>query len=180
MRQHVTVGWWGGGVGRMWGAGVGQGGASCCASQAQLRLLSTVWTTNNVGGRAGWNCTYGSVGSLEATNLLLSGGELLRRYDWLQDLENKVPELVVVLVEQNNEAGALGVERRGDVQQRLLSKLGDLLIGQRRCLVELVVGAARLDGLEEGAARHGAGVSGGWEVVREEWECFASQERRRY
>jgi hypothetical protein len=114
----------------MWGAGVGQGGASYRASQAQLRLLSTVWTTN-VGGRAGWNCTYGSVGSLEATNLLLSGGELLRRYDWLQDLENKVPELVVVLVEQNNEAGALGVERRRDVQQRLLSKLGDLLIRQR-------------------------------------------------
>jgi hypothetical protein len=131
MHQHVTVGWWDGGVGRMWGAGVGQGGASYCASQARLRLLSTVWTTNNVGGRADWNWTYGSVGSLEATNLLLSGGELLRRYDWLQDLENKVPELVVVLVEQNNEAGALGVERRRDVQQRLLSKLGDLLIRQR-------------------------------------------------
>jgi hypothetical protein len=55
MRQHVTVGWWDGGVGGMWGASVGQGGASYCASQAQLRLLSTVWTTNNVGGRAGWN-----------------------------------------------------------------------------------------------------------------------------
>jgi hypothetical protein len=117
MRQHVTVGWWDGGVGRMWGAGVGQGGASYRASQAQLRLLSTVWTTNNVGGRASWNWTYGSVGSLEATNLLLSSGELLRRYDWLQDFENKVPELVVVLVEQNDEAGALGVERRRNVQQ---------------------------------------------------------------
>lgn len=72
--------------------------------------------------------TYSAVGGLEAVDLLLGAVELVLRSKGLQDLDNVVPELLVVLVQQDNEAGGLAVEGRGNVEEGLLDKLLDLRV----------------------------------------------------
>jgi hypothetical protein len=51
--------------------------------------------------------TYGSFCSAEAANSLFCGWELLCRDHGLQHLEGEVPEAVMLLVEQEDEAGGL-------------------------------------------------------------------------
>jgi hypothetical protein len=97
----------------------------------------------------GATVTYRSVGSLEAVNLLLGAVERALRSERLEDIDNVVPELLVVLVEQDNKASGLRVEGRGDVEKGLLGELLDLRVRDRCLLVELVVCATLLDGLED-------------------------------
>jgi hypothetical protein len=94
---------------------------------------------------------------------LLCAGELLLGHHRLQHLEDIVPERVVVLVQEDNEAGRLRVEAGGHMENGLLSDVGDLLVWDGGLLVELVVGAALLDGVEEGLLRrHVCGCREGW------------------
>lgn len=78
----------------------------------------------------------------------------------------------MLLLDQKHNAGALAVERRRDVQDGLLDDLLDLGVGDGALLLEGVVGAAGLDGLEEGFGRHACG--GGREV----FVCSRVVERR--
>ena len=55
----------------------------------------------------------------------------------------------MVLVQEDNEAGALRVEGRRNMKKSLLGEIGNLLVGDGRLLVQLVVGAALLDSIEE-------------------------------
>ena len=93
--------------------------------------------------------TYRSVGGPEAVDLLLGAVERALGSERLEDLDNVVPELLVVLVEQDNDASRLRVEGRGDVEEGLLGELLDLRVRDGRLLVELVVCAALLDGLKD-------------------------------
>lgn len=54
--------------------------------------------------------THGSVRALEAVDLLCGLGELLLRCECFQHLKHVLPEGLVVLVEEDNETGGLGVE----------------------------------------------------------------------
>lgn len=90
---------------------------------------------------------------------MLPGG---LRDDGLQDIADDVPELVVLVLEQEHEAGGLGVERRGDVLDELGDDLLDAVVGDGRGLVEGVDAAAVGDGVEE---RGGRGHFGGGVVV---------------
>jgi hypothetical protein len=72
--------------------------------------------------------THRSVGSFKAIDLLLCAGELLLGHHRLQHLEDIVPERVVVLVQEDNEAGRLRVEAGGHMENGLLSDVGDLLV----------------------------------------------------
>lgn len=106
--------------------------------------------------------TYRSICALEAIELLLRLWELFLRHLRLQHLGDVVPEGLVVFVEQHDEAGGLRVEAGGDVEDGLLRDLGDLLVGDGRLLIELVVRAAVLDRLEEGLLTgHVVGGGGG-------------------
>jgi len=72
--------------------------------------------------------TYGAVGSAEAVDPLLGAVELILRGERLEDLDDVVPELLVVLVQEDDEAGGLRVERGGDMEKCLLNELLDLLV----------------------------------------------------
>ena len=88
--------------------------------------------------------------------------------DSFQDIADNVPELVVLVLEQEHEAGGLGVERRGDVLDELGEDLLDAGVGDGRGLVEGVDAAAVGDGLEEvGGGSHGVllGCCGGGECA---------------
>ncbi len=93
--------------------------------------------------------TYSAVGGPEAVDLLLGAVELILRSERLEDIDNVVPELLVVLVKQDDKTSGLTVERRGDVKDGLLGELLDLRVRDGRLLVELVVCAALLDGLDD-------------------------------
>lgn len=58
----------------------------------------------------GFFFTYSAVGSAEAADLLLGAFELVLGGEGLEDLDNVVPELLVVLVQEDNETSGLGVE----------------------------------------------------------------------
>jgi hypothetical protein len=91
----------------------------------------------------------------------LSRRELVRGHNGLQHLGHKVPEGLVLLVQEDHEARRLRVEARGDVEDGLLGDFGDLLVGNGSVFVELVDGAAVLDGVQEGLlAGHCCGSSG--------------------
>lgn len=79
----------------------------------------------------------------------------------LQDIADNVPELVVLVLEQEHEAGGLGVEGGGDVLDELGEDLLDAGVGDGRGLVEGVDAAAVGDGLEEvGGGSHCGGGCG--------------------
>ena len=59
--------------------------------------------------------TYGSVAGAEAGDAVASVLPLVLGHDALEDVADNVPELVVLVLEQEHEAGGLGVERGGDV-----------------------------------------------------------------
>lgn len=58
-------------------------------------------------------------------------------------------DLLVLGVEEDDNAGRLGVEAGGDVEDDLVDDLDDLLVALGRLLVKLVDGTAVLDGVEE-------------------------------
>lgn len=111
-------------------------------------------------------CTYSTSSGLEA--LQLRQGLVLE--DLLGDstgldkggesLSGQVPEAVVLLVQQNNQTGGLGVEGAGDVSDGVVDELLDLRVRDGAVLAELVDGAASLGGLEETVGRHGGGGGG--------------------
>ena len=99
----------------------------------------------------------GAVAGLEARELLVGGGPLLLGDDRLEDLAGNVPELLVLSLEEHDDAGALRVERGRDVEHNLLHDLLNACIGHGALVREGVVRAALLDRLEEGACGgHGA------------------------
>lgn len=62
-------------------------------------------------GRQGMEIeTYGSVSTLEHAQLLLGGSILIRRHDGLQNLLGDIPKLGVLILQQQHDAGGLGVE----------------------------------------------------------------------
>lgn len=93
--------------------------------------------------------TYSSVTSAEAGDAAASVLPLSLGDDGFQDIVDNVPELVVLVLEQEHEAGGLGVERGGDVLDELGEDLLDAGVGDGRGLVEGVDAAAVGDGLEE-------------------------------
>lgn len=94
--------------------------------------------------------TYGSVRGLEAVELGLRARlELILGDHGLEHLGGNVPELLVVLVQEDDDARRLRVERRGRVEDDLVDNLNNLLVRLGSLLVELVDGAALLDGIEE-------------------------------
>jgi hypothetical protein len=103
--------------------------------------------------------TYGSVASTEATDAVAGVLPLLLGNDGFEDVADDVPELVVLVLEQEHQAGGLGVERGGDVFDELGDDLFDAGVGDGRGLVEGVDAAAVGDGLEEvGLGSHIGGV----------------------
>jgi hypothetical protein len=95
-----------------------------------------------------------SVSGLEAIDLLLSGGESLGGNDGAESLLDDVPQLLVLLLEQDYSAGSLRVEAGRSVLDSLVDDLDDLRVGDGRLGLEGVDGAAGTDGVEEGGRRH--------------------------
>ena len=81
--------------------------------------------------------------------------------DGLQDIADNVPELVVLVLEQENEAGRLGVERGRNVLDDLGDDLLNAGVGDGRVLVEGVDAAAVGNGLEEAGGGSHCGGGGG-------------------
>ncbi len=122
--------------------------------------------------------TYGAVGIFEAIQTVTSVLPLVLGNKCLEDLGHDVPELGVLFLQQDHEAGGLGVERGWDIlrNERLVNVLNevktcpsklylnscredllDAVVGNRALLGELVDASAVLDRFLEGA--------GGIEVV---------------
>lgn len=103
---------------------------------------------------------YGSVGSLEHLQL----GQGLALEDSLGDgtggneaLEGgdgEIPQALVLLLQEDNQAGGLGVERAGNVQDSLVDDLFDLRVRDGGILAELVDGATVLSRLDESFGGH--------------------------
>ena len=103
--------------------------------------------------------TYSSVTSAETGNTAAGGFPLVLGDDGLQSIADNVPELVVLVLEKEDEAGGLGVEGGGDVLDELGDDLLNAGVGDGRVLVEGVDAAAVGDGLEEaGGGSHCGGV----------------------
>lgn len=94
----------------------------------------------------------GAVSRLEAVDALFRGGEVVTG-DGLQDLLGELPELVVLILEQDDNASGLRVEGGGNVQDGGLDDLLNLRVRDRRGLGELVDGAAGREG-GENVGRH--------------------------
>ena len=87
--------------------------------------------------------------SLETIKLLLSLRELILRNLRLQNLLDKLPELLVFVVEKHDQTSGLRVETAGDVLDGMLSDFLDTGVRDGEFVRELVDGAAVLDGVEE-------------------------------
>ena len=93
--------------------------------------------------------TYGEGSGLEAVDTSSGTLPALSGDDALEDLSGDVPELVVVGAEEDEHAVGLGVEGGGDVAQGVLDDLLDAVLGDSQLLVELVIGAAELDEVQD-------------------------------
>jgi hypothetical protein len=100
--------------------------------------------------------THSSVGTLKHCQLLLRGRVLVGRDHSLEGCLGDLPQLVMLILNQNNDAGALAVERGGSVEDGVADNLLHLLVVDGRPLLEGVVGTAGLDRIEI-VGRHGAG-----------------------
>jgi hypothetical protein len=89
------------------------------------------------------------MGSLEAIELLLSLGELVLRHLGLQHLLDKLPELLVFIIEQNNKTSRCRVETVRDVEDVVSSKLLNTSVGNGDLVGQLVDRSTVLDGTEE-------------------------------
>ena len=102
---------------------------------------------------------YGAVTATEASETVQGVLPGVRGHDGLEDVLHDVPELVVVLLEEKDNAGGLGVERGRDILDDVASDLLDLAVWDRRRVGELVDRTTVVDGLEEvGCVGHFDGV----------------------
>lgn len=124
--------------------------------------------------------TYSSVASAEAGNAGASVLPLGLGDDGLEDVAHDVPELVVLVLEQEHEAGGLRVEGGGDVLDKLADDLFDAVVGDGGGLVEGVDAAAVGNGLEEvGVGSHCGGLSvGSRGECAGDWSCEERQSGR--
>lgn len=72
--------------------------------------------------------TYSSVASAETGNAAAGGFPLVLRDDGLQSIADNVPEFVVLVLQQEDQTGGLGVERRGYVFDELRDDLFDAVV----------------------------------------------------
>lgn len=98
----------------------------------------------------------GAGGGLEAGVALGRGLPAVGGHDLLEHVRGDVPQLVVLGAVEHEHAVRLRVEGRGGLDQVLLHDRRDLVRGDGQLLVQLVEGAAGLEGFEEGG-RHGGG-----------------------
>ena len=82
-----------------------------CKLSHIMQHAAPQWCFNRRAPIEGDVATYSAVGGPEAADLLLGTVELVLGGKRLQDLDNVVPELLVVLVKQDNNASRLRVER---------------------------------------------------------------------
>lgn len=108
-------------------------------------------------GRDGRKEAYGSVACAEARDAVAGRLPLVLGHDGFQDVAHDVPELVVLVLEEEDQAGGLGVEGRGGVLDDVGDDLLDAGVGDRRGLVEGVDAATVGGSVEE---RHGGGHLG--------------------
>lgn len=101
--------------------------------------------------------TYSSVSSAEAGDAVASRLPLVLRHDGFEDVAHDVPELVVLVFQEEDQACGLGVEGGWDVLDEVGDDLLDAGIGDGGVLVEGVDAAAVGGGVEEG---HGGGHVG--------------------
>ena len=73
--------------------------------------------------------TYRSVRSPKTRNLGLRLRELIRRHDFLQHITCNIPELLVLVLEQQDDACGLRVEGGGGVQDGLVDDVLDAGVG---------------------------------------------------
>ncbi len=110
---------------------------------------------------------YRPVSLPEALDPLSSVLPLVLRHVGLEDVAHDVPESVVVVFKEDDDAGGLRVEGRGDLLDGEAEQLLDCLVVDGGFLVELVDGAAVHDGVLEagGGVGHvgggGEGTTGG-------------------
>lgn len=106
--------------------------------------------------RRGKKETYSSITSSEAVHLLGSSLKLIRWHNTLQNLLGDIPKLLMFSLEQQNDSGALRIERGRNVQNWLLDNLLDLAIGDGGFVAESVDGTTGLEEIDElGGWRHG-------------------------
>jgi len=98
--------------------------------------------------------TYRAITSLETIESLLGGAVLLRGYDALQDALCNIPELVMLLLDQEDDACTLAVEGGGNMEESLGDNILDLLVGDGGFFLELVVSTSCFDGIEKCFRRH--------------------------
>jgi hypothetical protein len=94
--------------------------------------------------RSGW--TYSAIGTLEAIEFLLGGGECGTGHNTLQDVLGDIPELLMLLLCQKDDTGALGVEGRRHMLNCVGNDLLDASIGDWGLSLKLVVCASALNG----------------------------------
>lgn len=89
------------------------------------------------GGRdcTGGVSAYAAGTTPEHSQLLGRGLKVLGRNDGLEDLLGDIPELLVLVAEENDDAVGLRVEAAGDVQDSLLDNLLDALLANCEVLV---------------------------------------------
>ena len=93
--------------------------------------------------------TYSTMTSLEAIQLLHSLGELILRNLGLQHLLDKLPELLVFVIEQHDKTCRCCVETVRHVKDVVFGNLLDTSIGDGDLVGDLVNGSAVLAGVEE-------------------------------
>jgi hypothetical protein len=96
-----------------------------------------------------FSVTYSTMTSLETIKFLLSLGELLFRHLRLQHFLDKLPELLVFVIEQNNKTGGCRIETVRDVKNVVSSQLLNASVGNGDFVGQLVDGSAVFAGAEE-------------------------------
>lgn len=102
------------------------------------------------------NCTYRSIASLEQVQPLLGLGPLVVRDNTLQHGLCDLPELIMLVLEQQNDSVALTVEGGRDMEKGFGDDFLDLLVVDGGLLLERVNGSTALDDVEELFGRHGS------------------------
>lgn len=75
--------------------------------------------------------------------------ELVRRQHGLVDLRDHVPKLGVLLVQDDDDSGGLGVEGAGDMLDSLRDELLNAGVRNGGLILKSVVGPSMLDSFEE-------------------------------
>jgi hypothetical protein len=103
----------------------------------------------------GRKSAYSSIARAESVQLRLGVvlkhllGNLAGSHEALHDVNGNVPELLVLLLEQEDHTGGLSVEGAGDVQDGILNDALNGLVGNRALGLEAVVCAPGLDQLQQ-------------------------------